>query len=87
MCTLQDVLQLTEDGKIGVKDGACFNSQEYETPSAKELQKIQARINIPQHYNVSSSQESTFNFIRCGEGVRSEPPPIFFTWLQKHMSC
>ena len=44
ICTLEQVLQLAEDGKLGVKNGACFNSQEYEAPSNKELVKIQIEI-------------------------------------------
>ena len=44
--TLQEVLQLAEDGKVGVEGGTCFNSQEYETPSTKELRKIQVCMGI-----------------------------------------
>ena len=44
ICTLEEVLQLTEDGKVGLKAGTRFNSQEYETPSTKELRKIQIEI-------------------------------------------
>ena len=43
ICTLEQVLQFTEDGSIGVRGGTCFSSQEYETPSIKELRKIQVR--------------------------------------------
>ena len=39
ICTLEEVLKLTEQGK---KDrGVSFNSQEFETPAMKELKKIQ----------------------------------------------
>ena len=42
--TLEQVLQLTQDGKIGVVSRACYNSQEFETPANKELRKIQVSV-------------------------------------------
>ena len=41
ICTLEKVLQYTEEGRISSKGGTRYNSQEYETPSIKELKKIQ----------------------------------------------
>ena len=39
ICTLEEVLKLTEQGKKDI--GVSFNSQEFETPAMKELKKIQ----------------------------------------------
>jgi len=56
ICTLEKVLQYTEDGRISSKSGTRFNSQEYETPSIKELKKIQVII-----INNSGLYLKTFN--------------------------
>ena len=49
ICTLEKVLQYTEDGRISSKSATRFNSQEFETPSIKELKKIQVvKINNTQ---------------------------------------
>ena len=50
ICTLEAVLQYTKQGRATSEGVTSFNSQEYETPSDKELKKIQVCL-IKENYS------------------------------------